>query len=129
MSLKNRVKNVKEDIIKYLTLKHFSIKEMGYSFGDEDFGFIHLHSKFFNKHIRPCFDDKLRVDEYIGKWDTTTIETNVACPFCDKGILVLTKKKKDIDKIAVVHLGNNYTLKCFNCKSTFIYNNQWTYIN
>ncbi len=126
MSLKNRVKYFKKDIIKHLKLKHFTIKEMGDSWGDDDFNYIRLNSKFFDKHIRPCLS-KLGYNDYIDKWNKP-IETDIACPFCDKGIIRLTEKEKDIDTIHVQHIGNNYDLTCLTCHSMFTYHNRWGYL-
>lgn len=127
MSLINRVKNVEKDIIKHLTLKHFSVEEMGNSWGDDDFNFVSLHTEFFDKHIRPCLRNKLYYNDYIDKWNKP-IETNIACPFCDKGIITLTEKEKNIDTRHVEHIGNNYILICPDCYSAFTYSNQWSWL-
>lgn len=102
-------------------IKKFTKEEMG-SWGRGMF-FCDLPKDFMRKHL-PLFEIH---------WKKLPFKTNIQCPFCEEGILILIEIKKNICEVHMCHTGDSYTFHCSNryekvkCKAFFSYTNRWLY--
>ena len=76
------------------------------------------------------FMDKLDRRKFYARRYNLPLETDVQCPYCKEGVLVLNELKKDICEVHVCHTGDSYTFNCSNrkkCAGHFAYSITWMY--
>ena len=106
-------------------IKRFKIEEIGSTRWGSSL--IDIHNKFFGKHLSKfTFPAPFNYGSF-SKYNP--IDTDIACPYCEIGVLQLTDKKKDICEIHVCHNGNSYQFHCSEHCNEFLfsYRNTWLY--
>jgi hypothetical protein len=115
------------DRFKNKPIEKCTIEEMGIRMGDKQ---LFLYDSFLSK--------KLNLGTFVDFFNLPA-QTNIKCPFCKDGILILTTVEPNysggrpsiVPYAKLHHVGNSYNFKCSDnkCKALFFGNYTWMHID
>ena len=110
-----------------MSLKEFSVKEMGWLFFDK---FIELNEEFVKKNL------DIREAQFKLEYNLLHLPqpTGIKCPFCKDNEIMFTEFKPQYSggmcqfPSSIEHVGNDYNFRC-KCGALFVYHKQWAWID